>query len=909
MDITRDIFDPSKRYAGHRYQQGRVSTDDDGNEAARIIEHAERENLVQLVGPRGTGDDGFRISNPQLVGDELEFDIGPGTYYLDGIRAHGRSISTYRRQPDWLDQPTNARRASLKGSADLIYLEVWRQDVTATEDAEILEPALGGVDTGARVRTMWRVRVEKGVPSQCRRAWQTFRARLEAAGWGTLDERGRLRGEGRLSVGFPAPVVDDPCRPGPSAGAINQLLRVQTLDPGRFTWGLDNAAPLYRVTRQPAGSLRTLRLNTLPRDEDHLPRSGDTVEILSTTALLDNGEAIAAPRGLLRKLDVGFRAGADTVELDADLPAGFETGADGVNHPLFLRIWRRGDALAAPAEIPYVAGTPVALGDLGLELNFSAGGIPPESHWLVALRAETPGRTSPWSLSEAAGRAPHGRERIYAPLALLRWSGAGAARTPVEFVDCRSHFRPLTAARGCALDLHPDEDWRERLEAVAKDTAIDRISICFAPGTYSVGTEGTVTIRGKRSVKVTGAGAGTLLVAERLESLLSLEACDEVIVRDVSLRVNGRSASEERGFSKHVKGALHIEDARVADVSGVRVRTAAAPRVALAGIVARGDARSPRRALEVRIHGCVVTPGAQQVGILVVDAARAEIVGNHVGRGFGQLPKQGRLDHMLADTGYRRRVERLLFDPLDRRRDDALSVNFQQRTISFRSWAPFSKRVSAYLHQQIRSAGDAVPATSDIAFAAWLQGRMVGALSRSARQPFGAEARRQLERNRPPAASCGIVVAGRESKIVHIARNHVQDTRGGIRVALSHERLAPLIARRVRVDDNTIRVLVTAEGLRAAHYGVLIGHAEEVGVTSNAITSDRKGFTRGLDIPVTGIRVFGRQGPRRRVDHNDIEGVGTGLHLVHLPGSTARRAGWTETGNVFTEVTTEIRRG
>ena len=61
---------------------------------------------------------------------------------------------------------------------DLVYVDVWERHVTAIEDPEILEPALGGADTSTRVRTVAQVKIERGesdVSAVAERAERTCR--------------------------------------------------------------------------------------------------------------------------------------------------------------------------------------------------------------------------------------------------------------------------------------------------------------------------------------------------------------------------------------------------------------------------------------------------------------------------------------------------------------------------------------------------------------------------------------------------------------------------------------------------------------------------------------------------------------------------------------------------------------
>jgi len=64
-------------------------------------------------------------------------------------------------QRDWLQQPASSDpEPKMTGNLeryDLVYLEGWQQAVSDIEDSELLEAALGGPDTGVRIRNMRRV--------------------------------------------------------------------------------------------------------------------------------------------------------------------------------------------------------------------------------------------------------------------------------------------------------------------------------------------------------------------------------------------------------------------------------------------------------------------------------------------------------------------------------------------------------------------------------------------------------------------------------------------------------------------------------------------------------------------------------------------------------------------------------
>src|SRR5687768_8928564 len=132
IDLSRAAFDAKKRYASVRMQQGRVLLDDDFNDAERIQDEDERRALLDIVGPSGSPDDGFRVENGRVNSrGDMTFDILAGTLYLGGLRVWNPELEDFAQQPDWLQQPDSQRAVPVHDRVDLVFLEVWRQGVTA----------------------------------------------------------------------------------------------------------------------------------------------------------------------------------------------------------------------------------------------------------------------------------------------------------------------------------------------------------------------------------------------------------------------------------------------------------------------------------------------------------------------------------------------------------------------------------------------------------------------------------------------------------------------------------------------------------------------------------------------------------------------------------------------------------
>lgn len=83
-DLTRDTFDPLKKFTRVLMQQGRVQLDADWNEQASILLHYLRTLAADLIGPAGgpLGNCGFGLSLDAAFSED--FRIGAGRYYVDG---------------------------------------------------------------------------------------------------------------------------------------------------------------------------------------------------------------------------------------------------------------------------------------------------------------------------------------------------------------------------------------------------------------------------------------------------------------------------------------------------------------------------------------------------------------------------------------------------------------------------------------------------------------------------------------------------------------------------------------------------------------------------------------------------------------------------------------------------------
>jgi len=460
---------------------------------------------------------------------------------------------TYRLQKDWLQQP-----ASLDGTPvfeqkqryDLVYLETWQQGVTAIEDGSLFEVALGGPDTTTRVMNMRRVHIAPGIGfSSCAEAWKKLVTDWKDGNLGKVNREYERIPDVKLKVTFTKTgSPDDLCSPsaaGGYLGAENQAIRVQLVDKDQFTWGFDNASPLYKVTIEADG--KTVQVVTEPKDQYHWPLSNQVVEILPWSAVLSNGEKVAGQKGHLTKVDSSYDPDSGELTLVDAIPSGF--GADWKNRAdkddlddqdpaeyFYMRVWNRGDDLSSDPMIPITPGNPQSLGHTGLEITITGDDRVANDYWIIAARPETPNRVVPWELEE--GLSPHGVRRFFAPLAIIRWTGSRRKPAGEIIHDCRKTYRPLTELESCCSftvgdGLHSHGDFNSIEEALEQLPAQGG-KICVLPGIH----EANATIINRRQVHISGCGDHSIIRPRRrlaADPIFHIENSQKIQIENLTL--------------------------------------------------------------------------------------------------------------------------------------------------------------------------------------------------------------------------------------------------------------------------------------------------------------------------------------------------------------------------------------
>jgi hypothetical protein len=634
-DISRYLHQPRKRYSGARLQQGRLLLDSDFNESAQLAAEERREALLDFLGASASPDQGFSMGQPLGApipaqssalspGDALPVvsvalgevtvsarnpSVRAGSLYLGGRRLALEAPEPLLFQRDFLQmKPGDAPPIPVPEDPEqpvvfreLYYLHAWEQGVTAVEDPEVLEPALGGADTSVRVRRMRRVEVLGNLEprlSSCTAAWESA-LNLLTAGTATFDrDSGELRSLGRLQIVFRNQIDISDCRecnPDPGArflGADNRALRIQLTSNG-FAWAFDNAAPLYKARvrglEQESPAEITVELLTPPADEQHWPLANRVIEIIPFGALLQGGEQpaadpddphfkkVAAEQGVFTRVVSPYDPDTRTFTIDPTVNlqalrelvyswdpshpgAASLSGSTADQRHFYLRMWHEAPT---PGEVelprnraedgPGLAGTAIVP---VFHRDGRAG-----DYWVIALRPGLPEGVVPFDLTRDGGVPPHGPRHYYAPLALVE----GQNDLVESSSDCRPRIRRLSD-KGCTTFTVGDGvvsfgDFTSIQEAI--DAAPDGGRVSVRAGVYRE----RIVIQGRHDLVLEGCGEATVLETPNdavtplppLATLLDIDGSSGILVGGLTLRAIEEHAILIRNSSDNVQlGGINV---------------------------------------------------------------------------------------------------------------------------------------------------------------------------------------------------------------------------------------------------------------------------------------------------------------------------------------------------------------
>lgn len=418
--------------------------DTSGLNSALLAVTFESSGLGCIVGRRGailTRQVESTAWEAQNLPDEFRFSLlaTDGRIYVDGLCCDLEKNTSYFNQPNFPNPPEIEK---VDGQTDLVYLDVWERHITAIEDPDIREVALGGPDTTTRVKTIFQIKIESDVDAE--------NCKQNIDGWPPASGKGRLTTRAEAGVASDEPCIIEPG--GGYRGLDNRLYRIEIHTPGdlgtaTFKWSRDNGSIAYAIEGFKADDPKQVTVKQLGKDDILRLKKGDWVEVLG-----DETELKGNP-GTIAQID-DIKEAQRIVILSADVSAhSLET------HPKIRRWDQKSETIA-------VESGKISL-EKGLEIEFSGEDFRTGDYWVFAARTATA------DVEELTDAPPMGIEHHFCKLGLLTWHEQKNGKWRADIEDCRKDFPSLTEI--CAEDICFDNSKCEFPETETVQDAIERL--------------------------------------------------------------------------------------------------------------------------------------------------------------------------------------------------------------------------------------------------------------------------------------------------------------------------------------------------------------------------------------------------------------------------------------------------
>ena len=491
-----------------------------------------------------------------------------------------RRVYTYNHQPHFDPK----RLPEIQGGKKyLVYLDVWERFISAIDDPEIREKALGGIETACRSKTLWQVKLIQ------------VEENADCSDFGP-DWKPSEESSGMLNVRTaPVPDLPNDCLLPPQAGyqgLENQLYRVEIHKGGQFgngdevtfKWSRDNGAV---VTSVKGISGQVITVESVGPDDVRGFSDGQWAELVN-----DPNEFHRVP-GQMSKIIVD--QSASTIS--------FQTSPQPIElKNLHAKIRRWDGPGEQKVEIPQENDGWIKL-ENEIEIKFSEGSYTTGDYWIIPARAAIGSEVGDieWPHDDGSNplpQPPQGVRHHYAPLAIVKLDGNGKFVTS-SISDCRNLFLPLIdladAKPGCKTHcctmtvgdgVMSRGDFNDLQEAV-NNMPDEGGSICVLPGTHHA----SVKFFDREELHIKGCGTHSIIhpnPENPKKPIFSISSCRNIKLEDLTLVTFDGTAIEANDAEKgkptvglliernHILALTHAIDIRVenqkAGNNSIRIR-------------------------------------------------------------------------------------------------------------------------------------------------------------------------------------------------------------------------------------------------------------------------------------------------------------------------------------------------
>lgn len=585
-DFSKLDFNPLDNFTGVLHQQGRALLDQDWNAAGQIAGYLRQLQGRDTIGPRiaavpADAHESFKVVQAEANSGSINITLHPGRVWVDGLVLQISGAIPYTRQASYLGPPIQDPQANpatiTAGVCDAVILEVWEEAFNAFQDPlNLIEPALGGVDTTERVKLFHDLRLLRlGPGDECGNLADRLADDFSAKGRLTVTPADTLAisGECPVEVG------------GGYTGFEHYLYRIEVTDPdtddnARFKWSRFDGGLVGRGTYNSTESEITVTAN-----DQMINHCGLTSFYLE--ALQEDTEG--GPWQIKFTADATLSADGklSLTNIDGTWPGG--TGE------AFFRLW---DGIRLISDYPI--GLPAANElENGILLAFEASAsdnnnYTPGDYWTFPVRAAgVDFDPSVWP----DNAPPQGVHYHRVPLAILEWDAAPATTVtaPSNIRDCRHVFQPLTQWDCCCAftvgdGTHSTGDFQSIEEAINNLPATGG-EICLLAGLHTI----NATMENRHNITIKGCGwqtkvvpaadasnipifqikDSTNIVLEHMEittfegSAIIMEGSDLDLLKDIAVRHNRILACEQAiRVMRGIRINIHNNNIRMLDKEG-----------------------------------------------------------------------------------------------------------------------------------------------------------------------------------------------------------------------------------------------------------------------------------------------------------------------------------------------------